>query len=260
MRWGASWRTVRDRYLWDVAVAAGAGLLLLAAYGRGGEQAPLPDTDVPTHLSRAQALYADGDPDLALVELGKAVGRDPTNAGARYELGRRLVQRGHLDAGAAELAVALERQPTAAAAIELGLVELKRDRPDAAADRFRLAAELDPDSAVAWLDLGIALLRAERPAEAVPACERAVKANPANPDARHNLGFAYRLNGQPERAAAVLEELLRTAPERTISLYELASAYADLGRAADAVAALDRLLGLQPGHGPARALRQRLAP
>ncbi len=97
----------------------------------------------------------------------------------------------------------------------LGLVDLERGRPEAAAGRFRRAIELEKDQpgrersvAKAWARLGDALTDLGKPAEARTAVERAVELWPDHHEAWARLARLARRLGDPgaaERAEAEAE-------------------------------------------------------
>jgi len=238
---------------WEVAsVIAAVGLVALVLLWPGGPGFERLDGEVETALARARTLIGEGEEELALVELGRALAHDPDNRDVRLQVAGILKRRGRSAAARREYQLALESGEEASTHIALGLLALQTDDLDAAIEHFGGAIALEPLNAIAHLDLGIALLRAGRSDQALPVCRRAAELAPDNLDAVHNFGYALRLTGQNRRAITVLEGVIERDARRAISWFELGETHAAAGQIGPARAAWQRVLDLDPGHGAAR--------
>ncbi|MEK6396847.1 MAG: tetratricopeptide repeat protein, partial [Terriglobus sp.] len=66
--------------------------------------------------------------------------------------------------------------------------------------RYRAAAEIDPDYALAFFDLGNVLDELRRLPEAIVAYHRAIQLVPQYADAHYNLALAYERTGEKRKA------------------------------------------------------------
>ena len=160
--------------LLDRAYHASAADMAAASVARGEERrilgsaylgAVVPESaDVYTLLGLADLRNGQGD--LAIGHLTRAVQLDPRGADAQYELGRALLDR--------------------------------RQWADAA-NHLRAALRIKPDSAVAHNDLGVALASTGDIGDAVDQFKQAVALEPDFAEARQNLASALRARGARSR-------------------------------------------------------------
>lgn len=115
-----------------------------------------------------------------------------------------------------------------------------------AVEQFRLAAEMNPDSAVDRLNYGLALLRAGKAAEGVRILEEVQKKDPSIPHTWFNLGIEYKRMGEPLKAIAQLEQMARLAPDEPITHYNLGVLYKAEGRIDEANAKFELAAKLDP--------------
>lgn len=117
-----------------------------------------------------------------------------------------------------------------------------------AMDRFRLATELAPGSADAWVALGNCQLHNFQATAAEKAFKRALALDPEHLKARHGLGTLYLRQGKEQKAEKVLLH------GEGLS-FQLARLYLLQGRFKEAAARLDPLVEESPGE----ELLQRMA-
>jgi uncharacterized protein (TIGR02466 family) len=115
---------------------------------------------------------------------------------------------------------------------------------------YRRAVALKPDFAVAHYNLGTALKDLGRADEAVASLQRAVALQPRDGAAQTNLGAALQALGRLDEAVASYRAALATAPSAKGHL-SLASALRAQGRLPDAEAELRRAVALEPGYADA---------
>jgi TolB-like protein/Flp pilus assembly protein TadD len=132
--------------------------------------------------------YADAWAGLARSLLSR-LGAEPERAEANYQAG--------IDAARRAIRLAPE---SATGYVWLGRAYLARGLGEAAAEQFRLAAEIEPDSVdVLSAQAGI-LSREGRRADAVKLLERAVRIEPGDTSLHNQLGTTYANLGELQRA------------------------------------------------------------
>ena len=104
-----------------------------------------------------------------------------------------------------------------------------------AAEEFRKALELAPDSAREHLNYGLALLRANQLNEGVAELESVQRAHPEIPHTWFNLGVVYKKRGEYQRALDQFHQMVRLVPDEPISHYNLGAIYRFLDRTDEAL-------------------------
>ncbi len=137
----------------------------------------------------------------------------------------------------------------------LASVEFGARNVEAAAALLARAVERDPGSAAAHLHLGIALHELNRPGEALASFDRALAIEPALAAALGNRGNVLRGLKDPEAALVTYDRLLALLPDSADTLNNRGIALQELNRRDEALASYDRALALQPLH--AQALNNR---
>ena len=231
-------------------------------------------------LAIALDLHTTGRMEEAEVLYGRILDAVPDEPNALHLYGLLCAQGGRLDqaAGLLEKAVAL-RPGLAEYRANLAMLHQARGNPAAAAEEYRSALTLCPDSAALAFPLagtarqaghsGLAmaayrrttliqpdlaepmvqagiLLRCEgRTAEAVAALRRAVRLRPDHGEAWHHLGVALQRMKDPE-AVAALEHAAALMPEDGTARLNLGRARFEAGRWHAAAMALRSALALDP--------------
>ncbi|HZT51679.1 MAG TPA: tetratricopeptide repeat protein [Stellaceae bacterium] len=172
-----------------------------------------------------------------------------------------LQQQGALAEAEALYKSVLARQPGNFDALHLmGVLELQRRRPDAAAALIGRALAVNPKSAAAHGNLGNALSGLRRYEEAVASYDRALALRPDFAEAFNNRGNALDSLRRHEAALASYDRALALRPDFADALSNRASVLMSLRRFEEAAAALERLQALGTGHAfvAGRLLRARL--
>ena len=142
----------------------------------------------------------------------------------------------------------------------LGLVHLRRERPDAALPYFRKALTLDPnpqDIPSIHSYTAVCLKEMERFREALAVLQEAETLDAERTDIYNLMGFCHFRLGEHERAIAAFEKLLRLDPSSAIDYANIASNYRDMGNAAKAIEYYETALAIDPGiHFAAENLRR----
>ncbi|HWN84931.1 MAG TPA: tetratricopeptide repeat protein [Vicinamibacterales bacterium] len=124
-------------------------------------------------------------------------GRRAAFLGAVSEL-----QLGRYPEASAGLGALHRARPDAAAANNMGIIQLRRPGPGPkAADLFREATTLDPEDADLFFNLGYAHWIAREYPQAVAALRDAVRRSPADDDAHYVLGAALQASGAADEGA-----------------------------------------------------------
>lgn len=145
--------------------------------------------------------------------------------------------------------------------LDLGLAHRQAGSLQMAAEAFRCAAELAPESAVPWYHLGAALMALGDLAEAEPAMRRAAGLDPTSVHAAHDLGAI--LVQQPDRVAEALPWLERAAalaPDNAVARRDHATCLLFLGRLDQARAGFLAAARLDPTIGQLLATAVELTP
>jgi len=118
----------------------------------------------------------------------------------------------------------------------------------AAANSFREAARLEPESAEHWNNLGQALNALGRVDEAATSLKKAVALKPNFANALSNLGYALTQANRSEEALAFLERAVAIKPDHPEALNNLAIARYDLGQKDEALANYEKALAARPHY------------
>ena len=118
----------------------------------------------------------------------------------------------------------------------------------AAAESFREAARLEPESAEHWDNLGQALNALGRVDEAAESLKKAVALKPNFANALSNLGYALTQSNRSGEALAFLERAVAVKPDHPEALNNLAIARYDLGQKDEALANYEKALAARPHY------------
>ena len=185
-----------------------------------GEQvAHLPGIS-PAYGSQLEAYvsFAAGKIDRATLKQRlsstEVVGDTAEQMAARHlQVAQRLMDKGLLDQGQAELAQGLKRQPkNAALQVAMAKVLLRRGDTKQA---MAMADGLAPDAVPAWqrnLLRGQVLLATEQWDAALPVLQEAMKLNPEPAEAQYDLGRVYAHKGDWQHAAEAFRAAFEATP------------------------------------------------
>ncbi len=175
------------------------------------------------HQAAGEANESQGLLDQAIAEYRQVLAKAPTRPGLHFRIGRVLLARaaqGNGDVAAEAEAVGefeheLRIDPTNAnAAYELGEMQRKAGRLEAAIPYFERAVAAYPEFEEALVGLGRALVAAGRPLVALPRLQMAVALNPRNEVAFYQLAQTYRALGQRAEQQAALAAFTRLRDEK----------------------------------------------
>jgi tetratricopeptide (TPR) repeat protein len=137
-----------------------------------------------------------------------------------YEAAQNYQRAGNYAAAEAEFKIIL-----AESYLRLGRIYSAEAKYQPAADAFKIATSVRPDSTEGLVELSIAYFHAGEFAKAVEPLQRAVAADPQNAGAHHMLGKTYFMMSEFEKAANELQTALKLAPNDYDAEYTLGLAY-----------------------------------
>jgi len=132
------------------------------------------------------------------------------------------------------------------ALVNAGSLYMRSGRFDKAANSFRGASALNPNSAVAQNHLGEALGELKQYQPALRAFQQAVNLDGSFVRARFNMGVTYDRLGQNKYAEFVYRILIREHPDFPLAYDSLAVTLSKSGRAREAIAFHQKAISLNP--------------
>lgn len=188
------------------------------------------------------------------------VAKLPTNAFARYNLGKTLDESGHPELAVPQYQAAVRLDPGMNQAyLNLGNSLGKVGRLADAEAAYRSALRLNPNYERAHYELGILCLREGRKSEAEAQFNDAVLLHPNDSDARDNLGGLLLEAGRLDDARAQFETVERQGSASVQTHYNLGVVDLLQHRPADARGEFGAALRLDPAFTPARERLRALA-
>lgn len=156
-----------------------------------------------------------------------------------------------LDEAEREFRKVLEFDPkNAEALLYCGLIEIHRQRYDAAVERLLMAAQSEKHASV-LINLGYAYIKLGRPTDALGHLEKALKISPGNPRALCNLGIAYYELKDYDRALEVFSDK-RLPPEFMTPFVYIPLIHLQRDKIEEAVDCLVRAIDRFPRLGSAK--------
>ncbi len=146
-----------------------------------------------------------------------------------------------------------EREPWFSGAhINLGAAYSKLYRLKEAEQQYRIAVQIDHESAEAHAGLGVALGELGRAGEAIPQFYEALRIRPDYADVYYNLGRVLAQEGRVPEAATQFAETVRLQPANAEAHYNLGTALASLNRMKESAAEFRTAIDLNPDYLNAR--------
>lgn len=130
----------------------------------------------------------------------------------------------------------------------VGLIALKKGRPERAAQLLMKAAKVAPDRPEILCDLGNAFKAMGRHKESVSAHKMVIGILPQSPEAHSNLGSAYNAAGRAEKAVASFESALKLRPRDPELMFNLGNGLIAAERQLEAEEILRQVVYERPDH------------
>lgn len=188
--------------------------------------------NLPALGNLGEAYLTQGDPEIALPYIQRAVELAPNQLGNLRNLGQ-----AHRDLGNLQQSMLVFRQALAqdendpSTLNQLGITLLDLGRPHAALPFLEKAIEQDASHLNARLNRGNALLATQRVPEAMADYRYVLERNPNLPEAYSNLGAAYLMEERYAEAAEQIRVALSLRPDDPAALINLAVAEWGMGNA-----------------------------
>ncbi|MBV9608107.1 MAG: tetratricopeptide repeat protein, partial [Acidobacteria bacterium] len=225
-------------------VMAALSSLAVAQSGRTVRHSRVPaeDPSASAAVTQAEAAIEKKDYTTAEQRLNEAVGKNPNDYQAWYDLGYVLNATGHKPE-----AIDAYRKSVAAKAdvfesnLNLGTLLASSDQPEAA-DFLRKATQLKPTAHPeeglerAWLSLGH-VLEKDKPQEAVVAFEKAAQLQPKDPEPLLSAGAIYEREHNLPKAEQNFAEASKLDPKSSDAVAALVNVYTKQKKLPEAEAA-----------------------
>jgi len=174
------------------------------------------EPDGTTFNNLGVALATVGRLDEAIAYHKKAIGLNPQNTEALYDIGNIYLAKGMLKEAIGEYDKALSINPKYAKAHgNLGIAFAQQGNLDKAIEHFRQASEIDPNNIGVRYNLAVALDNTGRLEDAVNQYREILKIQPNDAEVCCVLGDILIKQGKFDEAAAEYEQVLATDPNNT---------------------------------------------
>jgi tetratricopeptide (TPR) repeat protein len=132
-----------------------------------------------------------------------------------------------------------------------GVNQVKQDKLDDAADKFKTAIDIIPDRTGAYKNLAFTYTKQQKDSLAIDVYLKAIQVDPKDLDLKNFLGTLYYRNKQYDKAIAILSEITNTADKQTKqyseAIYSLAYSYDLSGQPDKAIDTYQKALDAVPG-------------
>ena len=201
------------------------------------------------------ALFQDGKSQEAVGALEKALKVDPKHWKAHNNMALASIDLGELEVAEAHYRESLAIEPQPAIYNDLGFVLERQGMPEEAAEQYRKALELDPESASARYNLGASLVRSGQFAEAESHLRAALKKNP-NTQTYTALGIVLWQQGRVDEAIANLRAAIEADPKNAAPYDTLGTILIQQGKLEEAASTYRDLIRNRPSTAAHQELAQ----
>jgi len=199
------------------------------------------------------ALFQQGKSALAVGALERALQSDPAHWKAHNNMALASIDLGELEMAEAHYRESLAIDPQPAIYNDLGFVLERQGLTEEAANAYRQALTLDPDSATAHYNLGASLAREQQFVDAETHFRKALT---NTPNAKTYTGLALVLwqQGKPESALKQLQLAVKADPTDAAAHEALGKIYLQQGNLPAAAVAYEQVISLTPSEEAQRTL------
>lgn len=196
-----------------------------------------------------------GNPTASVQHAQDAVTSQPQNANARFLLARSHLAANNLDGAERELKTLLTSHPGLSAVHStMGMLQLRRQNPQAARQAFATALSLDKKAIEPLAGLIASEVKAGRLNEARRLLSERLAANPTDRETVLMAARAYTLMREYDRAEALLKQLVERDPANLNAYSSLAQIYIAQGHLDAARASFERVAQQRPDSAPAQTM------
>jgi len=201
------------------------------------------------------SLFQQGKSEEAVAAFEKALAADPKHWKAHNNMALASIDLGELEVAEAHYreSLAIKRQP--AIYNDLGFVLERQGIPEEAAEAYRKALELDPESASAHYNLGASLVRSGEFAEAESHLRAALEKNP-NTQTYTGLGIVLWQQGRVDEAIANLRAAIEADPNNAAAYDQLGTILIQQGKLEEAASTYRDLIRNRPSAAAHQELAQ----
>lgn len=200
--------------------------------------------------NRGVKAFQRHDSRVALDYFKRAAEADPSNEAAHYHLGLVLYHDlGDMEGARKSFQTAMGLDPKDIdAAYQLGRLDYDAGRPGDARKQLEMVLEREPEHAGAWYFMGKLAEDRGDLEQADAAYRKALTYDASHAAAFHSLGLLYESVGAREEAAQVFREAIRLNPDDAESHNTLGVMMLEQGRAEEAISLFYSVAELQPGR------------
>lgn len=178
----------------------------------------------------------------------------PVEKRGLIEDGQKYLNIGNLTKAEKLFIEAIKENPKEAKAYHfLGMIYLRQNQFDVAAESLELATKLDQLNDTAYNNLGLAYYNIGKNTEAIEVFKKSIQLNDKIGHRYVNLGLAYQAVGDHQKAIVSFENSVRIHPNSE-SLSLLAKCYIKVKDKKSARNALERLLSFEPNNSWAKRI------
>jgi tetratricopeptide (TPR) repeat protein/Tol biopolymer transport system component len=201
------------------------------------------------------ALFQQGKSLAAVAALEKALEADPKHSKAHNNMALASIDLGEFEMAEAHYRESLAIEPQPAIYSDLGFVLERQGLTDEAAEMYRKALELNPESATAHYNLGGSLVRRGEHAAAERHFRAALEQKPSAP-AYDGLGFVLWKQGRVDEAIAALHAAIAADPKHPAAYDHLGTILLEQGRFHEAEPHYRRIVRTRPSAAAHRQLAE----
>ncbi len=236
----------------------------LTALWIGQTHGPAPETqragwivdDLPVgarpHLKYAVSLQTASRFEEATDQYRIALGFNPNDDKAHYDLGRILLEQSKIDEAARHFKQAILLNPRDGEFhTDYGYLLERLGRKDEAIAEYKTAISLNPKSALAHYNYGIFLAREGKIDEAITEFRSALAVKPDYAEAHYDIGNSFFSKGDLNNAKSHYIASMRLDPKRETTYNNLGLVYLRQGQVSQAIVQFNEALRLEPDDATA---------
>jgi len=201
------------------------------------------------------SFFQQGKSKEAIAAFEKALAADPKHWKAHNNMALASIDLGELEVAEAHYRESLAIKPQPAIYNDLGFALERQGMHEEAAEAYRKALELDPESASAHYNLGASLVRSGEFAKAESHLRTALKKNP-NTQTYTALGIALWQQGRIDEAIANLRAAIKADPKNAAPYDTLGTILIQQGKLEEAASTYRDLIRNRPSAAAHQELAQ----